>query len=142
MRRGFDPNTLELCDRIMILFFNQEEMQVEILFDGSVKEAERLMTDSNGKRNISTSKLRTNRKTIPIENQAVVRKAQYSDYEISELESGTIFVTKVGKTIKPVKPVLRKICKELGISIFSENERVYNTRRLGNVVLKQIEPEH
>ena len=136
---AFNPNTLSLCNRIMILFFNQEEMQIEVLFDGTVEDAEKLMTGSNGKRNISTSKLRSTRNSIPLDKQVVIRTGIYSGYKISELESGTILIEKNGNRIVPVKPILRDICKEMGISLVNGNGNAYNTRQLGNLALKMIE---
>ena len=41
---AFNPNTLEFVDRIIILRFNQEEMELEILLDKPLEEAKELMT--------------------------------------------------------------------------------------------------
>jgi hypothetical protein len=135
---NFNPNTLDLCDRILILFFNKEEMQIEVLFDGTVREAKRRMVDSNGKKVIAMSKLRSTRKKVSIEKQLVVRSAVYREYKISELESGTILLTKNWKPVKVVKPEPRKICDQLNLSLLNANGNPHNTRQLGNLILKRL----
>ena len=53
---SFNPNTLQFVDRVIILRFNAEEMELEILLDKTVEEAKTLMTaNSNGKLSISMS---------------------------------------------------------------------------------------
>jgi len=43
---SFNPNTLKFVDRVIILRFNAEEMELEILFDKAVEEAKLSMTTS------------------------------------------------------------------------------------------------
>lgn len=55
---AFNPNTLDLADRVIILRFNQEEMELKILLDAPIDEAKRLMTERpDGKLSIAMSKL-------------------------------------------------------------------------------------
>ncbi|GAA3977757.1 DUF6998 domain-containing protein [Allohahella marinimesophila] len=46
---SFNPNTLNLADRIVILRINTDEMQIEMLLYASVAEAEPLFTPVDGK---------------------------------------------------------------------------------------------
>ena len=55
---SFNPNTLDVVDRIMILRVNTEDMQVETLLNTPKTEAKALMVPGgNGKLNLALSKL-------------------------------------------------------------------------------------
>lgn len=45
----FNPNTLDQVDRVMILRINTEEMEIQLLFDGSKREAMELMRTNGDK---------------------------------------------------------------------------------------------
>lgn len=135
---SFNPNTLQVVDRIMILRVNTEEMQVETLFDDSVEQAKKLMqAAAEGERcSIAMSKLLTSK---PNNRQlSKVTEAQWKDYSIIELENGTIEVSKAGLAKSPAKPHLRSIAKALGIQIINGNGNPYNTRQLGSLLIRTI----
>jgi hypothetical protein len=133
---SFNPNTLSQVDRIIILRINTDEMQVEILFNDSVDMARTLMAASDGKARIAMSKLIRKPKTnidIP-----VMKMAEVNGYVIEELESGTVQIHKEGEQVFPVKPVLREISSKLNISTLNSNGKPYNTRQLGNIVIRTV----
>ena len=133
----FNPNTLKDVDRVIILKMNTQEMQIEVIYDSSKKEAESLMsnTTTDGKRNIALSKIVRN--TKPRSDLIIVNSQKYKNVEISELETGTIevFVNGIAAT---AMPELRKIASELNIGVLNGAGNPYNTRQLGTLVLKTL----
>lgn len=133
----FNPNTLKNVDRVIILKMNTQEMQIEVIYDSSIKEAESLMsnTTNDGKRNIALSKIVRN--TKPKSDLIIVNSQKYKNVEISELETGTIevFVNGIAAT---AMPELRKIASELNIGVLNGAGNPYNTRQLGTLVLKTL----
>lgn len=133
----FNPKTLDQVDRVFVLKINTEEMQIEILFDSSIGEAEGLMSKetSQGKRNIPLSKFV--RKTRPNADLVKVKTAEYEGVVINELETGTIEVL-VGSESVSAMSELKRIATELNIGILNGAGNPYNTRQLGSVVLKAL----
>lgn len=62
----------------------------------------------------------------------------YGDFQIRRHESGTIEVEKDGVSVATVKPVLRDIAAEMGVSLTRPNGTEYNTRELGDKVMAAI----
>jgi len=135
---SFNPRTLELVDRVIILRVNTEEMQVETLLDAGIADAKLLMRDVAGEgMAISLSKLaRSNVARAAIE---TVHEVVYKGIVIRELESGTIEADQHGQPILPVKRLLRMLARELSVSIVNGNGNELNTRQLGTLVIKTIE---
>ena len=133
----FNPKTLDQVDRVFVLKINTEEMQIEILFDSSLGEAERLMSKENaqGKRDIPLSKFI--RKTRPKEDLVTVKSAEYKGTIINELETGTIEVLIDGESVSAMSE-LKRIASELNVGILNGAGNPYNTRQLGSVVLKAL----
>lgn len=135
---SFNLNTLNQVDRIMIFRINTEEMQIETLFDGSVEEAKLLMNDSGngGKSTIAMSKFT---KSKPIDRDIPrIKEVEWDNYKVIELENGSIEVLLDESTVKPSKPHLRKIARELNISILNSNGNCYNTRQLGSLIINAL----
>jgi len=134
---SFNPNTLDVVDRIMILRVNTEDMQVETLLNTPKTEAKALMVPGgNGKLNLALSKLTQVKKSR--EDISSVKEVEFEGYIIRELETGTIELERDGTSLSPVKPVLRKLAKILNIGLINSNGNFLNTRQLGNQVLKSI----
>ena len=133
-----NSNTLSLVDRLMILRINTEEMQIEILFNDTIDVAGKLMAPAtNDRQNISLSKLSTanqRREKIP-----AIESVNYKDYVVEALESGTIQIFQNDKTLIPVKPILRILAAELGLSLLNSNGKEYNTRQLGTNVIRAVQ---
>jgi len=135
---SFNPNTLELADRIIILRINTEEMQIETLLDELTANALKLTGERANKDKliIPMSKLVGKSKTRL--NIPTVTSANFDDYGINELENGSIEITQNGNLISPVKPVLREIANKLNLPTVNGNGNNYNTRQLGSLVIKSI----
>jgi len=134
---SFNPNTLDVVDRIMILRVNTEEMQVETLLNIPRTDAKAFMVPGgNGKLNLALSKLTQAKKSR--EDISSVKEVEFEGYIIRELETGTIELERDGTLLSPVKPVLRKLAKILNVGLINGNGNFLNTRQLGNQVLKSI----
>lgn len=139
----FNPNTLHLVDRVIILRFNEEEMELEILLDKTTEEARKLMVEhSGGKLSLAMSKIyRSNRKVRTDSEISVIKKAAYRNYIIQELESGTIEVYEDDVRQSIVKPILREVASLLSISMFNSKGNPYNTRQLGTLIIRELNRE-
>lgn len=136
---SFNSNTLDKVDRVVILRINAEEMQIEMLFNDTVEMAVEIMTApaANGKRSISLSKLVAPRKERS--QMRVVHKAYFEEYELKELENGTIEILEGTTLVPKVLPVLREIAAQLGIGILNGNGNPFNTRQLGSLLIKNLQ---
>jgi hypothetical protein len=135
---SFNPNTLDIVDRVIILRINTEDMQIETLLDTDKPNAINLMREPNsqGKACISMSKLLTPK---PIKSDIkVIKIAVLPPYQIEELETGSINALKNGELVVPAKPVLREIAGTLGINTINGNGNALNTRQLGTLLIKTI----
>jgi len=135
---AFNPNTLDKVDRVVILWINTDEMQIEVLFNDLTCKAIELMgkPNSNGKVTISLSRLRISpvaKVDIP-----VIKIAKHDNFEIEELENGTIIVKDNGQIVTPSKPTLRELALKFNMSILNGNGNPYNTRQLGSLLIKTI----
>jgi len=137
---SFNPNTLQFVDRVIILRFNAEEMELEILLDKSIEEAKTLMTaNSNGKSSISMSKIyKPNKKVRNDSELGVIKHAVYRNFEVRELESGAIEVYDNGEKQSVVKPILRDIAGEISVPLFNSKGNPFNTRQLGTIIIKSL----
>jgi len=133
----FNPNTLDQVDRVFVLKINTEEMQIEILSDSSIGEAEKLMSKktTQGKRNIPLSKFVL--KSRPTKNLVKLKSAEYMGTVIHELETGTIEVLVEGKSVSAMAE-LKRIASKLNIGILNSAGNPYNTRQLGSIVLRAL----
>jgi hypothetical protein len=135
---SFNPNTLDLVDRVMILRINTEDMQIETLLDTDRANVIDLMREPNsqGKACSSMSKLLTPK---PIKSDIkVIKTAFFPPYKIEELETGTIIVYRDSLQLLTAKPALRELAGKLGINIINNNGNPLNTRQLGTLLIKSI----
>ncbi len=138
----FNLSTLNEVDRIIILRINTEEMQIEILLNKPVLEAQKLMTKqkTGGKASIAFSKLIKKPKArIDI---AIIKTVNIDEYTIQELENGTIEVLEDNKLVKPTKPKLRIFASKLNISPLNNSGNERNTRQLGSLIVKTIQSQN
>ncbi|MFC3092974.1 hypothetical protein DRW07_01985 [Alteromonas sediminis] len=135
---SFNSRTLNEVDRIMIFKINIEEMQIETLFDGTTEEARELMfqPSSDAACKIAMSKL-VQPKIVKRKLESV-QQVTWKEYTITELENGTIEVTKSEELQTPTKPYLREIAEALSISITNTNGNPLNTRQLGTSIIRTI----
>lgn len=120
----FNPNTLRFVDRVIILRFNEKEMELEILWDETREEAKKLMVEhSGGKLSLAMSKIyRSDCKVRTDSEISVIKKAAYRNYLIQELESGTIEVYEDDVRQSIAKPILREIASLLSTSSLIQKE--------------------
>ncbi len=139
----FNPNTLYLVDRVIILQFNEEEMELEIILDETIDEARKLMVEHSGEKiALAMSKIYRPKSKVRNDSEiSVVRKATYQNYIIQELESGTIEVYEDDVMQSIVKPILRKIASLLSVSTFNSKGSPYNTRQLGTLMIRELNRE-
>lgn len=138
---SFNPNTLDVVDRVMILQFNVDEMEIEVILDADIQAAKDLMNQSSeGKWAISLSKLSPKRTKSAKEHSDTFREVSYKNYRIVELETGTIQVFENNEALPVVKPSLRKIAAELGLPLVNSNQNPLNTRQLGTLIVKHFNP--
>lgn len=135
----FNSNTLTKVDRIILVYVNVEDLEVQIIYDELISEAKKIMVDiKDGKdKSISQSKVLKKSKKGTVRT-VVVKDVKYRDYTIQKLESGTIRVIHEGNEAPVVKPVLREIAKEIGVDINNGNGNLKTTRILGNDVIRQL----
>lgn len=135
---SFNPNSLDMVDRVIILRMNTEEMQIETLLNAPREQAVTLMAAENGgKRVISLSRLVKPPK--PACDLKAVKEASHEEYTIWELENGTIELHRAGAPVNPVLPALRELAKRLNVSILNSNGNPFNTRQLGSQIVKSLQ---
>lgn len=132
---SFNPNSLDLVDRIFFLRVNTEDMQVETLLDKPVAAARELMqVSADGRLQIPLRRLVV--KPAPPVTSKAVNEVLFQGYLVRELESGTIEVVRDGISITPAKPVLRELALVLNVGLLNGNGNPLNTQSLGTKVIK------
>lgn len=137
---NFNSSTLEKVDRVIIIYVDVEEIEVQIIYDETIDEAEKLMNISSDGKNkiISQSKIFNKNNVNPVR-EVIIKEVEYEDYKIVKLESGTIKVVKNDSSISPVLPVLRDIAKHIGVDVNNGQGNLKNTRTLGVDIINQLE---
>lgn len=137
---AFNPRTLHLVDRVMVLRINTEEMQVEILFDGTTAEAAALMApEAQGKRALPLRRLL--RVPKPESEMAAVSTVTIGEVTLIELESGAIRIESQGAPVTPAMPIIRDLAQTLGIPVLNANGNPINTRQLGSQVIRALKTQ-
>jgi hypothetical protein len=131
---NFNGNTVSRVDRVMVLRISTEEMQVEILVDAPIERAREMLRDRpGGKLTMYVAA------SAPVDGPSTpiskVRSATFQGVTVVELESGTVQVWSFGKAVMPVRPALRGLAAQIGVSVTNSRGNQYNTRRLGSLVL-------
>ncbi len=135
---NFTREQLESADRVAVLFFNSDELEIDNLLDASVEELTNYITHHHG-----------NKLIIPLESLVpaieersellVIRQVQFNGFMICERENGEIEISFEGAPVSSVKHALHKLAANLEIPLFNGMERSRNTRQLGTQVIKAIE---
>lgn len=135
---AFNPNSLELADRVIVLRINTEEMQIETLLNAPVADAVCLMVpDRRGRATLSLGRLV--KKPAPRGDIKSVKDVSFQGHTIRELENGSIEVDRDGEILLPVKPVLRELAIQLNINLLNSNGNALNTRQLGSQIIKSLQ---
>lgn len=135
----FNRNTLSEVDRVVLVYINVEDVTVKIIYDELKEDAEILMVDADQGKNgaISMSKIISKKKKakkVPV----VKNTIKFDNYVINRLESGQIQLLKNNTEQVPVKPILKKIAKDIGVDINNSNSNLKDTRALGWDIMKQL----
>lgn len=134
----FNNSTLDNVDRVIIVYVDVEEVTVQIIYDELIEDARKLMIDGlDEKKIISQSKI-LKKNSIQNKEIIVLKEVTFNSYIVKKLESGSIKIVKGNQEITPVKPTLRKIANEIGVSIVNSNGNDKTTRGLGNDVISQL----
>jgi len=134
----FNSNTLNAVHRVIVLRIKAEEREFEILLDAPIAEARELMSpDNQGKLSLPLSKLRD--KTRVRKDIKAIKSVLYQGKIIRELENGSIEVEQNGELVIPVKPILRELAIQLNVGLLNGSDNPFNTRQLGNQIIKSLE---
>ncbi len=134
---SFNPNSLGLVDRVIVLRINTDEMQIETLLNVPVEEAaELLSTMRGGKQSLPLGRLARNER--PRSELKTLREVTFEEYAVRELENGSIEVEHAGSLLIPVKPRLRELARKLNVSLLNGNGNPLNTRQLGSQIIKSL----
>jgi len=133
---NFTRNRLERIDRVAIVFFNTDEMDVQILLDSRVSELEKYVM-VQGDKIILPLKL-----LIPAKKKqkyiTVLREVKYKDYMLFELENGDFEIELYGDPVPNKRGILLKVAAELGVPVQRGMGRVNNSRVVGTMVIDTI----
>ncbi len=136
----FNGNSLEFVDRIMVLWMNTEEMQIEVLLDAPKEEVLPLLSSvERGKQRLSINRTSRNRTPKSRQNIQCANEVLFKGYTVRELESGTIEIEYDGQQLSPVKPYLRDIAKLLNLGLLNSKGNAFNTRQLGTQIIQSIQ---
>ncbi|WP_246100485.1 DUF6998 domain-containing protein [Cereibacter sediminicola] len=137
-RADFRKSTLHLIDRVIILRINLDEGEpsIEELLDCSMQEAMPLLRELEGSYYFPVPKLPA--KSVDLSRLKETAASVWRDIRISQLENGTIIVSRNGETISPAKPVLREIARDAGVSLLNGMGNPKNTRTLGDDIIEAL----
>jgi len=135
---SFNQNTLDQVDRVIILRINTEEMQIETLLDKSVEETWELLGKPNSAGRVSVNQSKLVKKPKIRSEIPVIRSAEFEEFTVQELATGTIELLSTGKLVNIAKPELRRIAAKLGISIQNSRGNPHNTRQLGSMIIREL----
>ena len=131
-------STLEHVDRVVVLRVNIEEGEasIEELVDAPVGHfLTRCQEAPDGFRyGVSNRSLAT----VDVGNLLVTAEATTGNRRILQYENGTIVVEEDGVRVSVVKPILREIAAEVGVSLLNGSGNKKNTRHLGSDVLAAL----
>ena len=135
---SFNKNTITEVDRIMVLriVVDETEASIEEVLDCRKPEfAEHLKLGEAGYSFLVKKPGLVKRS---IEDLKVVATVETAGRRVDQLENGTILVNIAGVRQPMAKPVLREICKELGIDLLNANGNKRNTRQLGAAIIAAL----
>ncbi len=135
---SFLPNALEQIDRIIILGINTEEMQIEILMNKTKKDALAMLGNLNAVGKVSFNLSTLIKKPDDTSAIPVKRSAVFEEWTLQELVTGAVKVLKSGEPLEPAKPEFRRIAASMGLSIYNGNGAPLDTRRLGSMLIREI----
>lgn len=132
----FNPKTLSHADRVIVVWLNATECEIEILLDKSMQDFLKLIPKQHdGKINLPLSALKP--RVRPVKAAAIIRSAMYKSFIINELESGSIQILENNKD-QMALPILREIAAEMNLPLINGSGNFLNTRQLGSNVITHL----
>ncbi|ATN36187.1 hypothetical protein ACO34A_20570 [Rhizobium sp. ACO-34A] len=135
---GFNMQTFEHVDRVVVLRINPEELAIEILLDKPANEAKTLMREGADKFIFPVNRTQP-RLTRPLEEMVMLREEPYKRHLIRQYENGTIQVLTDGEEVPTTKPVLREIARDIQVDLLNGAGSPRNTRQLGDQIINKLE---
>lgn len=136
---GFNHNTFEHVDRVVVLRLNTEDMAIEILLDKPASEARTAMReDKGGKLIFPIYRSAAQADEVSVANLLVTKQAQHRGYTLRQYENGTVQVLRDGELQQPALPILREFAAELQIDPLNSTGSPKNTRYLGDQIIRKI----
>jgi hypothetical protein len=136
---GFNHNTFEHVDRVVVLRINTEDMAIEILFDKPASEARAVMReDKAGKLIFPIYRSAAQADVVSVADLLVTKQANYKGYTIKQYENGTVHVEKDNVVQQRALPILREFAAELQIDPLNSTGSPKNTRYLGDQIIRKI----
>jgi|GEM_PF-304038 len=134
----FNPKNFSEVDRVIVLRINVDETEpsIEELFDCPAAEIAQKFRKQGSKLSLAISS--SSRQPQDLSKLRITAAVQYGDVEIRQYENGSIAVTEDGSDVSVVKPVLRRIAREVGISLLNGSGNPKNTRSLGSDVISTL----
>ena len=83
----FNSNTLSKVDRIVLVYVNVEDLEVQIVYDGLINEAKKLMVDTKDGRDKSISQSKVLKNSTIETRSVVMQETEYKNYTVQKLES-------------------------------------------------------
>ncbi|MGH0251511.1 DUF6998 domain-containing protein [Sinorhizobium meliloti] len=136
---GFNHNTFEYVDRVVVLRINTEDMAIEILLDKPAIDARAIMReDKAGKLIFPIYRTAAQADDVSVADLLVTKEAQYKGYIIKQYENGTVHVEKDGVVQQRALPILRQFAAELQVDPLNSTGSPKNTRYLGDQIIRKI----
>jgi hypothetical protein len=136
---GFNQNTFEHVDRVVVLRINAEDMAIEILMDKLAIEARAIMKeDKTGKLIFPLYRSPSDADQVSVADLLVTKQAEFKGYVIKQYENGTVQVLKDSVLQTPALPILRQVAADLQIDPLNSTGTPKNTRYLGDQIIRKI----
>jgi len=132
---SFRKSTLHDAHDAMILRINtsEGEASIEELFRGTVDDLKTHCKDVGNDLQYFIRKPPS--EPVVLDEMAITGSAQIGSRRVIQYENATIAVEVDGVRVSVVKPVLRAIAAELGLSPLNSNGNPFNTRQLGAEII-------
>jgi hypothetical protein len=135
-------STFHHVDRVLILRINVDdgEASIEELLDCPSDEFRNIAIEGTGE---YVYRIRQGRpRSQLLDNITIVAEAKHNPFRILQYENGTIAIERDGVAELQVKPVLREIAAQIGVSLVNANGNQRNTRQLGSEILAMLHAQN
>lgn len=136
----FNPSTLHHADRVMILqiVLDENEPSIRELLDCPIDDLRSRLKEGSYQLSTSTLFFPLSEENTDLESLKIIGRAKWQQYEIIQRENGSVQVRDGEDYLKPSKPKLREVAKEVGVDIMNAMGNAKNTRSLGADIINAI----